>query len=89
MPMMEFIAEGCPMIDRTEHVCSQFHRYQFAAIGYLVLKIVSQLVHILNLWNAVRVIRTNLKADRATWHRQKQTQMSRLNSLGLNCRRQQ
>ena len=89
MPMAEFIVAGCPAVNRTVRLCKTFHQYQFAAFGYLALKIVSQLIHLLNLVNAIRVIRTDLKRDRAVWLWQIQRYLTQINILGLNCKRQQ
>lgn len=72
MPLSDFISAGCPTVDKSNQLCSSFHHCQFATLGYLPLKIISQLVHALNLFNAVRVIRTDLKRNRLVWLQQTQ-----------------
>lgn len=69
LTLSDFLASGCPAIDRQQQFCSSYQRYYYASIGYLTLKIISQLVHLLNLWNAVRVIQTDLKTNQVSWHR--------------------
>ena len=64
MKMAEYIDAGCPAMNKTIQTCSSYHSYQLGAIGYIVLKICSQLIHILNIYNAIRVIRTSFNENR-------------------------
>ena len=59
MSLTDFIAQGCPGLDKTTRLCSSFHKLKYATYGYAPLKVLSQCFHILGLLNAVKIIRTN------------------------------
>ena len=67
-------------------MCENYGKFQFSTLGYIPIKILSQVIHILNILNAIRVIRLNVKRDKKHWSSYFQQYVTELNIFGIDCK---
>ena len=71
---------------KSVHLCDTCSKFTFAALGYVPIKVASQIVHLMNVFNAVRLIRLRTKQDKQIWSRFMQQYIAHLNFIGLDCK---
>jgi len=87
--MAHFIHLGCPSaILPPNKTCRSYSSFQFAALGYFPIKFASQLIHALNIFNAIRVLgaltkSSALKQAERYWKLQERCSIFRL--VGIDC----
>ena len=58
MKLSTFLVSGCPSSQFPFNECESYNGIQFATFCYLPLKLVSQLIHLHNIWKAIRELFT-------------------------------